>query len=190
MIVDPASVPLWYAVCPQRSVATRRKVREVSSQQVPTHDIVAQAHLASDHLNQSVIGTWRLVAWEAHTNGTVTRPFGDNPVGYITYTADGYVFVQIMRPGSRNFVDNGQFGRTAEEMMRALGFGAYGGTYEVQDGVVVHHIEVSLFPDWPGADRRRTLEWDGDRLVLTTLPTDADGATRFSRLTWKRAVSG
>ena len=168
----------------------RRKVEQVSPQNVHALDEIGEVHTASDRSIQPVIGTWRLVSWEAHADGTVTRPFGDNPIGYLTYTADGYVFVQIMRPGPRTLLGQSQLGATPEEIMRALGFGAYGGTYELQDGVVVHHVEVSVFPDWPGEDRRRALDWDGDRLVLTTLPSVGERASRFSRLTWERGLGG
>lgn len=161
----------------------------MSPENVQALDEIGEARPTTDRSTRSVIGTWQLVSWEVHADGSVTLPFGDDPIGYLTYTADGYVFVQIMRPGPRTLRGQLQSRATPEEIMRALGFGAYGGTYELQDGVVVHHVEVSVFPDWPGEDRRRTLDWDGNRLVLTTLPSVGDRASRFSRLTWQRALS-
>jgi Lipocalin-like domain len=102
-------------------------------------------------------------------------------------TPDGYVFVQIMRPGART-LSGDAFSGSADEVMRAVGFGGYCGTYVIKDGVIAHNVEVSLFPDWPGSEKRRTFHWDGDRLILTTLPSIADGAPRVSRLSWERVV--
>src|SRR5262245_56598456 len=98
----------------------------------------------------ALVGTWRLLSWEARdADGTVTHPFGEQAVGYGVYTADGHVFAQLMRPGRPHFAGGDVLGGTAEENALALGgYAAYGGTYEVQDGTVVHHVEVSLFPNW------------------------------------------
>ena len=48
-----------------------------------------------------LLGTWRLVSWENRgAAGEVTYPLGPDPVGYLTYTADGHVFVALMRERS------------------------------------------------------------------------------------------
>ena len=44
-----------------------------------------------------LVGTWRLVSWEHQDGaGQITFPVGRDPQGYIIYTADGYVSVQMM----------------------------------------------------------------------------------------------
>ena len=43
------------------------------------------------------LGTWRLISWENRDDkGQLGYPLGPEAVGYITYTADGYIFAQIM----------------------------------------------------------------------------------------------
>src|SRR4051794_25954277 len=45
-----------------------------------------------------LVGTYRLVSAQGTTaDGAVDDLFGPDPVGYMTYTADGYMFVLMMR---------------------------------------------------------------------------------------------
>ena len=45
---------------------------------------------------------------------------------------------------------------------------------------VIHHVELSLFPNWCGTDQERFIELDGERLTITTAPVQVGGTT-FSR---------
>lgn len=154
---------------------------------MPLPKVHSTDQVGTEHVSRTLLGTWRLVSWESHaSDGTVTRPFGDNVIGYLAYTADGYVFVQMMRPGRGNFTGDEVLGGTVQEISQSLGFAAYGGTYEIRDSIVVHHVELSPFPNWPDGELPRRVDWNGDRLVLTTLPTLADGGAREGRLTWER----
>ncbi len=60
---------------------------------------------------------------------------------------------------------------------------AYAGRYDIKDGKVRHHIEVSLSAEMVGKVVVRTPGLDGDRLTLTTDP-DAEGG--FQRIYWER----
>ncbi len=60
---------------------------------------------------------------------------------------------------------------------------AYAGRYDMKDGKVRHHIEVSLSPEMIGKVVVRTPSFEGDRLTLTTDP-DAEGA--FQKIYWER----
>ena len=139
-----------------------------------------------DHEMSDVIGTWRLVSSETHASDGVVR----QPVGYVVYTADGHVFVQIMPSARSSSAVADPFGGTSEDCWLALGYAAYAGTYELLEGRVVHHLEMCLFPPYVGVELTRTLEWDGDELVLTTQPRSVRGASRYSRLVWQRVPSG
>jgi Lipocalin-like domain len=147
----------------------------------------ANVETAIEHMKQSVIGTWRLVSCERYAvSGTITQPLGDNPVGYVVYTEDDRVFVQLMRRGPRAFGGGDIFAGTANECWDALGYASYGGTYEFRDGRVVHRVELSVFPHWAGVELPRQMEWDGKRLILTTPPAMVNGVSQYSRLTWER----
>jgi hypothetical protein len=41
------------------------------------------------------------------------------------------------------------------------GFVAYGGRYSFSGDRVIHHVEMSLFPNWVGSDQERTVSLTG-----------------------------
>ena len=49
---------------------------------------------------------------------------------------------------------------------------------------VLHHVEVSLFPNWENVTQERFAKLEGDRLTLSIAP-DKDGAV--GRVFWQRA---
>ncbi len=136
----------------------------------------------------SVVGTWRLVSCELRTaDGQVSYPFGEDALGYIMYTAEGRMGV-ILAAADRPQFASGDIlgGRTEEVVAAAKSFTSYFGTYELRGDRVVHHIEVSFFPNWIGVDQERVFEFDGDRLLLSTPPTLIQGAQRTAHLIWER----
>jgi len=45
------------------------------------------------------VGTWKLVSWEVtQPDGTIYYLYSKDAVGYLIYTADGYMSAQIMDP--------------------------------------------------------------------------------------------
>jgi Lipocalin-like domain len=51
---------------------------------------------------------------------------------------------------------------------------------------VVHHVELSLFPNWVGTDQQRLVELAGDRLILSARPLLLAGQLQVPRLVWER----
>ncbi|WP_406502484.1 lipocalin-like domain-containing protein [Streptomyces sp. NBC_01602] len=145
-----------------------------------------------DELRKTLVGAWRLVSYKATAvdDGNVIEPFGPQPQGLITYTPSGHMSAQIMRPLRPRFRQGRLEEGLPEELATAAGgYMAYGGTYEVpEDDFVVHHVELSLFPNWVGTTLARVADWDGNRLRLT-LPEPAliRGARRTGVLIWERA---
>ncbi len=92
----------------------------------------------------SFVGTWRLLSWEAREpDGTIRHVYGRNPVGYLIYTADGYVSAEIMDPDRRqsdpHFPLEPADAQTLAEGDRALAYStyvSYCGTYTVEEGTV------------------------------------------------------
>jgi len=121
-----------------------------------------------------LVGTWRLVSWESRdADGEVSHPFGREPLGYLIYTADGYMSA-ILTPVDRLPFAAGDILRgTGEEQARAAATCiAYAGPYTVHEGRVLHHVETSLFPNWVGGAQERRYALEGDRLSLSTAPHD------------------
>jgi hypothetical protein len=136
-----------------------------------------------------LIGTWKLVSWENRTlDGQVSYPFGKDAAGYIIYTNDGYMFVSIMRAKREPFASGDLLGGSLEEKANAAEtYLSYGGRYEYQGDAVIHHVELSLFPNWVGGEQERLVELSGTRLILSTAPFLLGGKQQTAHLIWERA---
>jgi hypothetical protein len=135
-----------------------------------------------------LIGTWRLISWENRdADGQISYPLGNDAMGYIMYTQDGYMFVAIMRADRGRFDAGDLLSGSTEEKAQAAGtYVSYCGRYEFRGDTVVHHVELSLFPNWVGGDQERLVKVTGDRLTLSTRPILLGGIQRSARLVWKR----
>jgi len=134
-------------------------------------------------------GTWRLLSWENRdvASGRVSYPLGRDALGYIMYGRDGYMSVAISRPDRARFAAGDLLGGGAEERAHAAEtYVSYYGRYEFRGDTVVHFVELSLFPNWVGAEQERLVEVAGDRLILSTRPILLGGVQRSARLTWER----
>jgi hypothetical protein len=134
------------------------------------------------------VGMWRLLSLELRTSdGRVSYPFGQDPVGYIMYSEEGYMSVAFMRANRPRFATGDILGGTTEEKVAAAeSYVSYCGKYEIQGDKVIHHIEVSFFPNWIGVDQERIFGFDGDRLSLSTPPLLVGGAQQSAYLIWER----
>jgi Lipocalin-like domain len=64
---------------------------------------------------------------------------------------------------------------------------SYSGRYEFRGDSVIHHVELSLFPNWSGVDQERLVEVTGNRLTLRTKPLLLGGIEQSARVVWERA---
>ncbi|MFC1950974.1 lipocalin-like domain-containing protein [Chloroflexota bacterium] len=133
------------------------------------------------------VGTWRLVSFEVRSNeGKVYYPWGEHPVGYIMYNEDGYMSVSMMDPSRSLFgVSDLPRGTMEQKAAAADKYISYAGTYETRGGKVIHHVDVSLFPDWVGGDQERKFKFEGNRLVLSTDPSPGDAKGKTGHLIWE-----
>ena len=139
----------------------------------------------------SVVGTWRLVSSEGRSSaGDVSRQYGDAPLGFLIYGADGYMSATIMRPGRPHFSSGDRLRGTPDELRLASeGFLAYCGTYEIDEprGIIVHHVTAADFPNIVGTDLIRRFTLENGTLALETQPVVRAGKTWVSRIVWAPA---
>jgi hypothetical protein len=136
------------------------------------------------------VGTWRLVSWELRdAAGTTSYPFGRQALGYLLYTRDGYMSVTLMRADRPRFAAADILGGALSEQAGAAAtYIAYAGPYRVWAETVVHHVEVSLFPNWIGTEQERYYAFAGDRLTLSTAPLLVAGHEQRAYLVWERVA--
>lgn len=138
------------------------------------------------------VGTWRLFSAEARrADGKVMRVYGENPRGFIIYDAAGNMSVNFMQSDRPPFAIADKARSTSEEAKSAIEtYEAYFGTYEVDEarGIITHHVEGSLLPNWTGSDQLRLYEFSDDSLVLSTAEIPYSGTTIVGRLAWKRVA--
>ena len=133
------------------------------------------------------VGTWKLVSWEVtQPDGTVQYLYGKEVVGYLIYTADGYMAAEIMDPDRQqsdpSFPLELAAAQTLPEPDRVRAYStylSYCGTYTVDGDTVIHHVEAGLIPSWTGSEQVRPFRFELGRLII--------GAGN-QKLTWERAV--
>jgi Lipocalin-like domain len=116
----------------------------------------------------SLIGTWRLSSLnEEETESKVVHaPFGDHPVGSITFTADERMMVIFTDPGRKPSASPKASETEAAELYRTMV--AYAGRYSVDGNKLTNKIEVSWNQAWNGTSQMRFFEVKDGRLTIKT----------------------
>jgi hypothetical protein len=67
---------------------------------------------------------------------------------------------------------------------------AYAGTYSVEAGKVIHHVDISWNEVWTGTDQIRLFEVQGNTLTLTTRAMDPARDTEVHyAVVWEKVAS-
>jgi len=134
------------------------------------------------------IGAWRLLSLEARTStGDVSYPYGKDAAGYLLYSREGYMSVSVMQAGRAHFASPDGLRAPAGEKLTAFDtYSSYSGKYEVRGQKIIHHVEVSLFPNWSGKEQERFFAFSGDRLTLSAPPMPIGGVEQNLVAIWQR----
>ncbi len=139
-----------------------------------------------------LVGAYRLVAVEHHADdGEVGYPFGPSPQGFIIYTPEGCMSAILMRANRPRFAAGDILAATDDERVAAFSSSsAYAGRYEIIDDRIVHHLEVTTYPNWTGTDQVR--EFDVNETSLTLFPPRMlmEGKMRRGRVHFERLRAG
>lgn len=142
-------------------------------------------------LKNEIIGTWRLLSYiEVPLSGSDSKfPLGKSPKGYLLFTPDGYMSVQIMH----NYDKKEQMALLNYEDIHIENhrYIAFAGQYTVDNDIanVVYHIETSLNPKWVKKKQVRKLDFEGNVLYQKTVePILSNGEKVHAYLTWQRVL--
>jgi hypothetical protein len=74
----------------------------------------------------------------------------------------------------------------AEALFRSMT--AYAGSYTIEGGQIIHHVDASWNEAWTGTDQVRDYKLDGGRLILATTPSPNPFTGKMSvrRLVWEK----
>ena len=140
---------------------------------------------------EDLVGTWQLESWTiGYSNrDEFTYPYGEDPVGLLVYSNDGWMSASIARSERAGFPADVNY-RKLPDATKAEAFSSYfhyAGRYRVQEGDVIHYVSQSLNPDFPGTEQLRHAELDGQTLVLSGKDQVGD-VVRFHSLVWHRTA--
>jgi Lipocalin-like domain len=141
---------------------------------------------------QMLVGTWKLISVSNVTDkGLVSgEAYGPNPIGFLTYTADGRM-MGILTNGGRKPLSKGWKVAPTEEKAEAFSTSlSYAGTFTVSGDRVTHHVEAATDPNRVNKDLVRVVvRLEGDRVTLRTVePLAWDDGVRYAyqELVWDR----
>jgi hypothetical protein len=132
------------------------------------------------------LGSWDLVSFEhVLPSGETSTPFGNSPVGLLVYEAQSRMSAQVSTGSPTRLSSDDSLEASVEEAAGAWRtYFGYWGWFKVcaEEGVVVHRVQGSSFPNWIGTEQARHFRFDGaNRLILET-----ESASGRYTLTWQR----
>lgn len=135
-----------------------------------------------------VAGAWSLVSFHYQAeDGTTFYPYGREARGIIIYEPGGYMSATIVR-SDRPLLSSQDYANLpdAEKITLSRGFLAYSGKYEVLPEKILHHVEISYFPNWTGTVLERFYSFENGDLVLSTPPETLRGKDFRAYLVWRK----
>jgi hypothetical protein len=139
-------------------------------------------------VENQLLGTWKLKSYVVTTvAGERSTPYGENPKGYLSYSADGRM--QVIGAASGRGVPASANPSDPERVALYDTMFAYAGTYSLEDGKIVHHVDISWNETWTGTDQVRLFELNGNILTLTTrIPDPIMGSETIYALVWEKVA--
>ncbi len=145
-------------------------------------------------LKEQLLRTWKLDSFTGtDEDGRTDHIMGEGATGFICYSQDGWVSVEILRADRPRYdIPDTELGTDEQTLAAARGMFAYAGRFAVdeENQIVYHELEFSLIPNWIGSRQKRYVRFEngGNTLVLTADPVriGKDGKRRRTALRWVR----
>jgi hypothetical protein len=138
-------------------------------------------------LDKNINGTWKLISYELKIDNEISYPFGENPLGFLSYNESGYMNAIISRR-DRNKISTLDIYNISkmEKSSLADGFIGYSGKFKIFDDKIVHYVEVSFIPNWIGMSFERFYQFNNGNLILETPLEEIDGKKFISQIIWEK----
>jgi len=149
---------------------------------------VAAASTVVAQTAKDLVGAWTLISSDTvRSDGSKIPTFGDDPKGIIIFTSDGRFIYLLSRGDLPKFESNNRNTGSPEENKAVVqGSIATFGTYSVAGTDLMIKVENSTFPNWIGADQKRTIAITRNHLKWTNAAGSGGGVVE---LVLKRAAA-
>jgi hypothetical protein len=136
----------------------------------------------------AIIGVWRLERHQRRNrHGEVEMISPSEWDGLLIYTSDGFMSAVMSKLSRSRFTSEDFRAGTPDETKAAFdGYLSYCGRYTIVGDQIVHHVEMSMFPNWSGGDQHRSASMQENKLVLTAPPMQLEGEEWTYELHWYR----
>jgi hypothetical protein len=126
---------------------------------------IAMSHIRANHEGaERLVGCWTLVSWKVMVEGEPQDLFGAKPKGSLILTASGRAIAlttaETRTPGD----SEAQRAALHKSML------AYTGRYRIEGDEFVTTVDASWNEAWNGTEQRRRFRFEGDRLIIESVP--------------------
>ena len=120
----------------------------------------------------NIIGTWRLISMKSRDTitGIESNTWGENPLGFITYTAGGRMSAILTNANRSISADSAGSASTEEQAMLFRNSFSYAGRYTLTNNGVIHHVDIAADPTWMAKDQIRFTRIEGTKLIISSPP--------------------
>jgi hypothetical protein len=170
-----------------RVVVAERSLMKMLSLMLGT--LLAILSMSQAYAEPSEVGVWRLtsIVFVDEATGAKSDRFGAKPDGYAIFTPGGYMSVVINAEGRMPL--SGDASKRVEEQARLFStMTAHAGKYRMENGHLVHPVDVAHDPTMVGRDLLRTTRFISPDIMESTTPTATmpDGRKGYSIIIWRR----
>ena len=151
---------------------------------------------------EGLVGVWQVVSYEVRqSSGHVIHPLGPDPIGQLSYDADGNMSAHLMERGLArlsgeairlSIPEPGQAHQLSPAVAQQIanawrGYVGYWGTYTVDEaaGAIHHQVVGASVPNMVETKQTRHFKLEGNRLTL-----EADLTLGRGILIWERVRRG
>ncbi len=134
---------------------------------------------------EQLVGTWKIESCEARfLDGRIgPHPTGENAVGYLIYSMDGYMSLEIMATKPHSFTKEDPFSETHEGHEGKFNSHlSYTASYEIVEDRIVHLVELTSYSDFVGKKIERYVRMEDQIMYQTTQPFFIQGESQTVHL--------
>jgi len=126
----------------------------------------------------SIVGTWRLVETKAHDDAgkTLPRPYGPQPMGLVTFQADGRMMTVLC---------DGRASLPPDEPRQYM---SYAGNYRFDGSTLITKVDASSDRSRVGGEQVRLVHFESGRMVLKPPRRLFAGIMQHQELAWERVA--